>query len=77
MIFKLEFNFGLLRKLFICCPMWYFMISNVKSTKELLTRLDSEKIYTHVLNLHYERSPVFSMDNLTKAQQYIEDQFIT
>lgn len=51
------------------------MVSGTRSTKELLTQLDIEKIYTHVLNLHYERSPVFSVDNLTKAQLYIEDQF--
>ena len=51
------------------------MVSDMKSTKELLTQLDIEKIYTHILNLHYERSPVFSMDNLMKAQHYIEDQF--
>ena len=51
------------------------MVSDMKSTKELLTQLDIERIYTHILNLHYERSPVFSVENLTKAQQYIEDQF--
>jgi hypothetical protein len=52
------------------------MVSGMmKSTKELLTGLDIERIYTHILNLHYERSPVFSMDNLKKAQLYIETQF--
>ena len=51
------------------------MVSDMKSTKELLTQLDIERIYTHNLNLHYERSPVFSVENLMKAQLYIEDQF--
>jgi hypothetical protein len=47
----------------------------MKSTKELLNGLDIERIYTHIFTLHYERSPVFSMDNLKKAQHYIETQF--
>jgi hypothetical protein len=51
------------------------MVPDIKTTSELLTGLDIERIHTHIQNLHYERSPVFSIDNLTKAQLYIENQF--
>ena len=51
------------------------MAPDIKIARELLAGLDIERIHTHIQNLHYERSPVFSTDNVLRAQSYIEDQF--
>ncbi|MHA1445053.1 MAG: M28 family peptidase [Candidatus Hodarchaeales archaeon] len=47
----------------------------MKIGNELLEHIEIENIYKHILNLHYERSPVFSKDKLEKARKYIETEF--
>jgi len=46
----------------------------MKIGHELLEHIQIENIYKHILNLHYERSPVFSKENLEKARKYIENE---
>jgi len=45
------------------------------SSFDLCNQIKLENLYNHVLNLHYERCPVFSKENLEKAKNYILEQF--
>jgi hypothetical protein len=45
------------------------------SYESLLKEINPDNIYQHILNLHYERSPVFSQSNLYRARDYIVNCF--
>jgi len=42
---------------------------------ELLEKVKIENLYQHILNLHYERCPINSPDNLERAGNYIIQKF--
>ena len=43
----------------------------MNSYESLLNEIDLDNIYQHILKLHFERSPVFSQNNLYQARDYI------
>lgn len=45
--------------------------------ESLLSQVDIERLYKHILSLHYERDPVFSPDLLLKARDYVTKELQT
>ncbi|OLS22664.1 MAG: Aminopeptidase YwaD precursor [Candidatus Heimdallarchaeota archaeon LC_3] len=42
---------------------------------ELISKVNKENIYKNIMNLHFERNPITSYENLIKSGEYISEQF--